>query len=654
MKAIHRIRRLPLLAGTAIAALFSTGPAAAAESAALELVNEAPVIIKLPDAPLDRGHRHSFEELQKIARAVRGPRDAASTEGAAGHVLFGHPLRKGISNPRPGFYAISNYVDQDPAAPDMLLDYECGERTYDLDDGGNHNGVDYFNFPFSWMGMEQDASIVVAAANGMIIEKHDGEPDQNCAFSDDAESNLVVLEHADGSISLYSHLKKGSTTARGVGDTVEKGDYLGVVGSSGFSNGPHLHFGVYDPMGGLIEPHAGACNELNDDSWWENQEAYYAPELNYIATHSAAPEFPPCPGVEKPRLKDNFAPGETAFFSVFFRDALMGEPADLRILGPGGDQLLQWSFDYPDAEHEAALMVVWSVDIPQGAAAGAYTFRVRYAGQTLNHTFYVDSGPNPPPVATAANNAANGLFFDPGLDGEGYNFVTSGAGTIIYFYGSDKFGNRLWLISDLIQGPFGPGSVAEVTMYESTGGKFGSPVPSARGLSVWGTLIVEFTDCNNAIATLSGVDGDKVSELIKLAGVAGTACTNGGATPDSPWSGLWYELSDDGEGYNFIVAPNGAILYYYGFKSGGDRLWLISDLITGGLQVGQAVQIAVFEAVQGSFHNPAPSSQLVQWGTATITLVDCTHMTIVLAGNDGNKTSSTVRLAGVIGLDCNG
>lgn len=652
MKSIHRIHRLPYLFGSAVLLIFSFAPAIAAESDTMILRDEEPVIVRLPDAPRDRGHRHSYEDILKFSRRALGEKDGASTEGAPSHGLFGHPMRKGITNPRPGFYAISNYVDQDPAAPDMLLDYDCGERTYDLDDGSNHNGVDYFNFPFSWMAMQQDASVVVAAADGTIIEKHDGEPDMNCAFSDDAESNQVVLEHDDGSISLYAHLKQGSTTSLGVGARVEKGDYLGVVGSSGFSNGPHLHFGVYDSQGGLIEPHDGACNTLNDDTWWENQEDYYVPGLNLIATHTAVPEFPACPGIEQPHLEDSFSPGDTVFFSAFYRDILMGDPTNLEILAPDGTQVLQWTYDYPDGEHVAAIMVVWSVQIPQGAAAGAYTFRVNYAGQIREHTFYANSGPNPPPVATADNNAANGLFFDPGLDGEGYNFVTTNAGTIIYFYGSDQHGNRLWLISDLIQGAFGPGTVTEVAMYESTGGTFGSPVPSARGLSVWGTLIIEFTDCNNAIATLSGVDGDKVSQLIKLAGVAGTSCTNGGATPDSPWSGLWYALALEGEGYNLIVAPNGAILYFYGFKSGGKRLWLISDLIATELQLGEGVQIAMYEAVQGTFDNPAPSNQLVQWGTATITLVDCTHITIVLMGNDGSKTSSTVRLAGVIGLSC--
>jgi hypothetical protein len=83
------------------------------------------------------------------------------------------------------------------------------------------------------------------------------------------------------------------------------------------------------------------------------------------------------------------------------------------------------------------------------------------------------------------------------------------------------------------------------------------------------------------------------------------------------------------------------------------RLWLISDLITEELDVGVDASVPVFEAMSGVFDTPVPSGEsLEQWGTMTITVVDCNHMTIVLEGRDGTKISNTVRLAGIIGLGC--
>jgi murein DD-endopeptidase MepM/ murein hydrolase activator NlpD len=53
--------------------------------------------------------------------------------------------------------------------------------------------------------------------------------------------NTIVLDHGQGIFSIYMHLSGFNVKS---GDIVSKGDAIGLVGSSGRSTGPHLHFGV--------------------------------------------------------------------------------------------------------------------------------------------------------------------------------------------------------------------------------------------------------------------------------------------------------------------------------------------------------------------------------------------------------------------------
>ncbi|MFN8413355.1 MAG: peptidoglycan DD-metalloendopeptidase family protein [Anaerolineales bacterium] len=53
--------------------------------------------------------------------------------------------------------------------------------------------------------------------------------------------NMVMIDHGTGFQSLYAHLSLISVNC---GDNVAQGQYIGAVGSTGHSSGPHLHFEV--------------------------------------------------------------------------------------------------------------------------------------------------------------------------------------------------------------------------------------------------------------------------------------------------------------------------------------------------------------------------------------------------------------------------
>ena len=55
---------------------------------------------------------------------------------------------------------------------------------------------------------------------------------------------VVEINHSGGIKTLYAHMSKIAKSSR-VGTYVRQGTYIGNVGSTGLSTGPHLHFGVY-------------------------------------------------------------------------------------------------------------------------------------------------------------------------------------------------------------------------------------------------------------------------------------------------------------------------------------------------------------------------------------------------------------------------
>ena len=62
--------------------------------------------------------------------------------------------------------------------------------------------------------------------------------------------NTVIVEHANGVRTLYMHMSRKNVK---VGDIVSAGDVIGFVGSTGASNGSHLHFQIED-HGKAIDP----------------------------------------------------------------------------------------------------------------------------------------------------------------------------------------------------------------------------------------------------------------------------------------------------------------------------------------------------------------------------------------------------------------
>ena len=84
------------------------------------------------------------------------------------------------------------------------------------------------------------AGVDIGASYGTNVRAADGGNVITSAY-DSSYGNYVVIYHGNNKTTLYAHMSQRYVSA---GDTVSQGDVIGLVGSTGSSTGPHLHFEI--------------------------------------------------------------------------------------------------------------------------------------------------------------------------------------------------------------------------------------------------------------------------------------------------------------------------------------------------------------------------------------------------------------------------
>lgn len=109
---------------------------------------------------------------------------------------------------------------------DSNLQYITTYFGYDAWRGGNHYGIDVGN---AGIGGKN----IYAAQGGTVITAY-GDGGWHGGFG-----NYIIIDHGGELSTVYAHC---SAVTVSVGQTVNKGDVIGYVGSTGWSTGNHLHF----------------------------------------------------------------------------------------------------------------------------------------------------------------------------------------------------------------------------------------------------------------------------------------------------------------------------------------------------------------------------------------------------------------------------
>jgi len=131
---------------------------------------------------------------------------------------------------------------------------------------GGHNGVDF---------RASVGTPLKTALSGIVI----GVGNTDIACPGASYGKWVMIEHNNGLSTLYAHLSLIKVVE---GQVLITGDVLGYSGNTGYSTGPHLHFGVYATQGTRIQNYNfKSCTGASTIMPLATKEAYLNP-LSYL------------------------------------------------------------------------------------------------------------------------------------------------------------------------------------------------------------------------------------------------------------------------------------------------------------------------------------------------------------------------------------
>lgn len=276
---------------------------------------------------------------------------------------------------------IQNYPDTLPAE-ERAADYACGPLTYDT-----HKGTD-FALP-SLRAMRAGVN-VRAALGGTVLGTRDEMPDTGLDRSNPEAiagrecGNGIVIDHGDGWVSQYCHMKRGSISVR-KGDVVGTGTLLGEIGLSGRTEFAHLHFAVrhngktVDPF----DPYDTARCAAAEATLWQKTPPYAPGGILSTGFSTRVPGFDEIKaGESHAEALAGTAPALVLWGYMF--GVKTGDTVRLRFSGPDG-----FAFDHSvriERTQALAFRAAGKRKPPSGWRAGVYdgVIELQRAGKTLS------------------------------------------------------------------------------------------------------------------------------------------------------------------------------------------------------------------------------------------------------------------------------
>jgi murein DD-endopeptidase MepM/ murein hydrolase activator NlpD len=248
----------------AVAALVSACLAATAGAQDRQCLDEAPVCLEVTqaaqtthfhatndtDAPYSL--RVAFDTLENVTATTALPFRAVAKPGR--RQLVGSLAMQDPNASMRYAYRWSAALGSMLARPDAGHRYQMpfgGEAPRFLSQGvdgpHSHTGAARWAFDFAmpW------GTPVLAARGGVVVDVVDGNLASGSNQRFYGRANRVNVLHADGTLGMYAHLRKGAMVTPG--QRVAVGAVIGLSGDTGFSTGPHLHFMVWQRKSDLTQ-----------------------------------------------------------------------------------------------------------------------------------------------------------------------------------------------------------------------------------------------------------------------------------------------------------------------------------------------------------------------------------------------------------------
>jgi murein DD-endopeptidase len=204
-------------------------------------------------APAQLAHRLTFKRADDATEVVIA---AAATPVVARPRTIESPLRgvnwvaaNGPSNASGHRRTVIALDGQPRIAQRFAIDWVQIDKDGNTQKGDRTDNRTYFCY----------GQPALAVASGVVVAIKDGIPENTPESDPNAPpvsravpitldtvgGNHVILDLGDGVYAFYAHLQPGSLRVK-VGDRVKTGDVVGLVGNSGNSTEPHLHFHLGD------------------------------------------------------------------------------------------------------------------------------------------------------------------------------------------------------------------------------------------------------------------------------------------------------------------------------------------------------------------------------------------------------------------------